>query len=138
MQKGSGPGYAVTFSTWNISNKWDRVFFRSVGGMLFKRDAFVIASGYIQRWRPQETKSIISHASLFMHELGHCLGLNGYIGIDNPKTRFPWNLQYYLLGNYKSCMNYRYAFQLIDYSNGTHGFLDHDDWGNLNLLRFEE
>jgi len=110
---------------------------RPAGGMNFRRDAFVLGSAYIQKWRPWEKGMKISHASLFMHELGHSLGLNDYIGIDNERTRFPWQLQYWLFGNYKSCMNYRYAFKLIDYSDGSHGFLDHDDWGSLDLQRFE-
>ena len=110
---------------------------RPAGGMNFRRDAFVLGSAYIQKWRPREESMKIAHASLFMHELGHSLGLNNYIGIDNEHTRFPWQIQYWLFGNYKSCMNYRYAFKLVDYSDGSHGFLDHDDWGNLNLRRFE-
>ncbi|MEM2583304.1 MAG: hypothetical protein QW762_02595 [Candidatus Thermoplasmatota archaeon] len=110
---------------------------RPAGGMNFKRDAFVLASYYIQKWRPSLGRQIVSHASLFMHELGHQLGLNGYFGIDNEHTRFPWQLQYWLFGNYKSCMNYRYSFSLVDYSDGSHGFLDYDDWGNIALNRFD-
>ncbi len=110
---------------------------RPAGGMNFMRDAFVIGSAYIQKWRPSKEGMEIAHASLFMHELGHSLDLNHYIGVDNEHTRFPWQLQYWLFGNYKSCMNYRYAFTLIDYSDGTHGFLDYDDWGTLDLQRFE-
>ncbi len=109
---------------------------RPAGGMNFKRDAFVLGSYYIQKWRPIESKQIVAHASLFMHELGHQLGFNNYIGVDNEHTRFPWQLQYWLFGNYKSCMNYRYSFSLVDYSDGSHGFLDYDDWGNIDLSRF--
>ena len=110
---------------------------RPAGGMNFMRDAFVIGSAYIQKWRPSTEGMEIAHASLFMHELGHSLDLNHHIGVDNEHTRFPWQLRYWLFGNYKSCMNYRYAFTLIDYSDGIHGFLDYDDWGSLDLHRFK-
>jgi len=34
-------------------------------------------------------------------------------------------------------MNYRYNFKIVDYSDGTHGFMDRDEWGSLDLQRFE-
>jgi len=103
---------------------------RGVGGFNFKRDAFAICSAYVQKWRPREEGMIIGHGGTYMHELGHQLGL--------PHLRvFPWQPLYWLSGNYKSCMNYRYNFKIVDYSDGTHGFMDRDEWGNLDLRAFE-
>jgi hypothetical protein len=44
---------------------------------------------------------------------------------------------YWIYENYKSVMNYRYVHKLLDYSDGTNGFNDYDDWGNLDLTWFE-
>ena len=107
-----------------------RDFGRGVGGFNFKRDAFAVCSAYIQRWRPWEKGMILGHGGSYMHELGHQLGL--------PHLRvFPWQPLYWLSKNYKSCMNYRYNFKIVDYSDGSHGFMDRDDWSNLDLQRFE-
>lgn len=107
-----------------------RDFGRGVGGFNFRRDAFAICSAYIQKWRPWENGMIIGHGGSYMHELGHQLGL--------PHLRvFPWQPLYWLSWNYQSCMNYRYNFKIVDYSDGTHGFMDRDDWGSIDLQRFE-
>jgi len=62
-----------------------------------------------------------------MHELGHNLGLFEYTfgGIDNESC------------NTKSCLNYRYSFSLVDYSDGSRGENDYDDWSNINLSFFK-
>lgn len=107
-----------------------RDFGRGVGGFNFRRDAFAICSAYIQKWRPWDEGMIIGHGGSYMHELGHQLGL--------PHLKvFPWQLLYWFSWNYKSCMNYRYNFKIVDYSDGTHGFMDRDEWGSLDLQRFE-
>ncbi len=107
-----------------------RGFGRGVAGFNFKRDAFAVCSAYIQKWRPWRKGMIIAHGGAYMHELGHQLGL--------PHLRvFPWQILYWLSWNYKSCMNYRYTFKIVDYSDGSHGFMDRDEWGNLDLQRFE-
>ncbi|HEC75714.1 MAG TPA: hypothetical protein ENI33_00440 [Thermoplasmatales archaeon] len=108
-----------------------RDFGRGVGGFNFKRDAFAVCSAYIQRWRPWKEGIILGHGGSYMHELGHQLGLS------HLKV-FPWQPLYWLSWNYKSCMNYRYNFKIVDYSDGSHGFMDRDEWGNLNLQRFDE
>ncbi|RLF47898.1 MAG: hypothetical protein DRN29_01235 [Thermoplasmata archaeon] len=105
-------------------------FGRGVAGFNFKRDAFAVCSAYIQKWRPWENAMKIAHGGAYMHELGHQLGL--------PHLRvFPWQLLYWLSWNYKSCMNYRYTFKIVDYSDGSHGFMDRNEWDNLDLSRFE-
>jgi hypothetical protein len=74
-------------------------------------------------------------ACVFMHELGHTLGLFPFVfrGIDDY-----YNVTYW------SCMNYKvYSYvRLIDYSNGTHGRPgtqdDFDDWENLDFSYFKK
>jgi len=106
------------------------MFGRGVGGFNFFGDSFAVCSAYVQRWRPWEEGSIIGHGGTYMHELGHQLGL--------PHLRcFPWQPIYWLSGRYQSCMNYRYNFKIVDYSDGTHGFMDVDEWSDLDLNRID-
>jgi hypothetical protein len=74
-----------------------------------------------------------------MHELGHTLGIfhSNSPGCDNESTMYPWRKGWWVWANYKSCMNYRYAWSLVDYSDGTHGEKDFDDWGNIDLAFFQ-
>ena len=73
-----------------------------------------------------------------MHELGHTLGLNHYGGVDNEETRFPWNKEFWEWGPYRSCMNYRYAYKLVDFSNGDDDDHDRNDWEVIDLPRFTQ
>ncbi|MBS3773327.1 MAG: hypothetical protein KGY55_03915, partial [Candidatus Thermoplasmatota archaeon] len=77
-------------------------------------------------------------ASVFMHELGHTLGLGSFEGVDNEKSRFPWNREYWEWGPYRSCMNYRYVYKLVDYSSGDDEDYDQDDWETIDLTRFTQ
>ncbi len=101
-------------------------------------DAILLACQYINDWRSGEARKI-AYASLFMHEFGHMLGLfdDDFGGIDNESCNVPWRSGYWIYRNYKSCMNYRYAFQLVDYSDGCHGRNDFDDWSNIDLTFFK-
>jgi hypothetical protein len=78
--------------------------------------------------------------SLFMHELGHTLGIfwETHNGCDNITSVYPWLPGWSKYENYRSCMNYRYAWNLIDYSDGSHGPGDFDDWGHINPAFFEQ
>ncbi|MBC7081512.1 MAG: hypothetical protein H5T44_04650 [Thermoplasmatales archaeon] len=113
---------------------------RPAGGRMFYIDSHCVGGQYVRNWmwsiRLQGSDYITAMASVYMHELGHTLGLAYFEGCDNENTRFPWKKEYWEYGNYKSCMNYRYVFKLVDYSDGTHGKNDYDDWGNLDLERF--
>jgi len=80
----------------------------------------------------------IGQAVQVMHELGHTCGLNKVVwaGVDNASGRhgdppdYPW-------WDYVSCMNYDYFWQrVINYSDGTHGEYDFDDWDYLDLPFF--
>ncbi|MFO8132372.1 MAG: hypothetical protein R6U10_00315 [Thermoplasmatota archaeon] len=89
--------------------------------------------------RSTQEKIDFYHACLIMHETGHTLGIYaGHpLGCDNQFSKYPWQLGSYIFRNYRSVMNYRYTYHLLDYSDGTHGPRDYDDWGNLDLTFFE-
>jgi len=78
-------------------------------------------------------------ASITMHELGHNLGLvvDDHLGIDNRVAYLPFLYEVLRIKNYKSCMSYLYTYLILDYSDGTHGRNDFDDWGNLDLSFFK-
>jgi len=75
-------------------------------------------------------------AFYIMHETGHTMGIDIFnpFGCDNIRTLYPWQLCYWIFGNYKSVMNYRYTLKILDYSDGSHGLFDYDDWSNLDLV----
>ncbi len=79
------------------------------------------------------------YASSIMHETGHILGVNGgnTAGCDNRATYFPWQRGWWIWRHYRSCMNYGYVFQLVDYSDGSHGRNDFDDWERIDLRLFQ-
>jgi len=83
-------------------------------------------------------------ATSLMHELGHSLGIGPWTvgGCDNftfaegraAKQNFldDW-------GNYKSVMSYYYIYDktVVDYSDGSHGTGDVNDWKLFNLTYFQ-
>lgn len=94
----------------------------------------------------QRTERIML-ASVFLHELGHSLGIgpNTFEGCDNStfvyrylpsKSRTKYLEQW---GNYKSVMNYYYINnkKIVDYSDGTHGDNDQNDWEKIYLPFFQ-
>jgi len=93
----------------------------------------------------------LTMAVAFIHELGHSLGLDNEIcqGIDNssmvgrsnlpPFQKFKARLdsiEYWK--TYESVMNYnKFGQYYMDYSDGSHGIRDFDDWGNIDLTYFQ-
>ncbi len=114
-------------------------FSRPAGGCAFATDSFTVGGQYVRNWAwafyLQGSSYHKAFASVMMHELGHTLGLNNFGGIDNEKSRYPWNKEYWEWGPYKSCMNYRYVYKLIDYSDGDDQDHDQNDWEIINLAR---
>lgn len=103
-------------------------------------NGFVISSSRMERNARLFTKTLpYYYASATMHEMGHNFGFKwgDPFGCDAQFGKYPWQPFYYVFGNYKSIMNYRYTYKIFDYSDGTHGFLDHDDWAALDLTYFE-
>jgi hypothetical protein len=104
----------------------------------YHHDAFCISAQTLADGNPLWTRDqLIITGS--MHELGHTLGLfaDDHNGNDNRAAVKPWYKDFWLFRNYKSCMNYRYTWQILDYSDGTHGPGDFDDWGNLDFQFFK-
>jgi hypothetical protein len=103
-------------------------------------NGFVISSSRMERNARWFSESLpYYYAAATMHELGHNFGFrwgNPY-GVDAQLGKYPWHPMYYVYRNYKSIMNYRYTYKIFDYSDGTNGFLDHDDWSALDLTYFE-
>ena len=79
-----------------------------------------------------------------MHELGHSLGIAPWTIGGNDNFSFAESRQAkqdYLdeWGNYKSVMNYYYIWDknLVDYSDGSHGYNDQNDWEVFDLTFFQ-
>jgi hypothetical protein len=103
-------------------------------------NAFIISSKQMEknaRWNLNPLSYY--YASATMHEMGHTMSIrNGHPpGCDNHFGTYPWQLGFWIYRNYKSIMNYRYTYHIFDYSDGSHGKRDFDDWSNLNLSYFE-
>jgi hypothetical protein len=103
-------------------------------------NCFVISKDLINRKSESFRRNdeyIFTH--LFMHEMGHNLGIRfgNPLGCDNPNSDNPFRPSFWLFRNYKSVMNYRYTYLILDYSDGSHGKRDFDDWENIDLKWFE-
>jgi hypothetical protein len=105
-------------------------------------NSFVISKSnpdYYYEYYNQEKSMAYLYAANFMHEMGHNFGIRfgKPMGCDHFLSSQPWMYGYWLYRNYKSIMNYRYIFEIFDYSNGTNGKRDYNDWGKLDLFYFE-
>ena len=103
-------------------------------------NSFIISSNLMEEKKNQLFKSIsYIYASAIMHEVGHTFGLRfgNPLGCDFYFSDRPWRLSFWIFGNYKSIMNYRYTYFKLDYSDGSHGRRDHNDWGALDFTYFE-
>ena len=90
-------------------------------------------------WDKEKQRAMI-YAGVMMHEIGHSLGIFGgsqVPGCDNSLSIFP-RIFWFRFKNYKSCMNYNYVYSLVDYSDGSHGKNDHDDWDLIDLTLFQQ
>ena len=94
---------------------------------------------------PTQRTQRITIAGQFMHETGHQLGITPWTieGCDNSSSFATGKeLQTYIdiWGNYYSTMNYYWLYRdktLIDYSDGTHGKNDQNDWLEIYLPHFQ-
>jgi hypothetical protein len=129
-------------------NNWRRgvfhygvlVYDATYAGYMFGTDddywgAFQISSNRVKKHTYLSGEDI-AYASVYMHELGHTLNIRMPGGHDT-NSYYPWQLGWWKWRPYKSCMNYGYTYDLIDYSDGSHGKNDHDDWGTLDLPGFQ-
>jgi parallel beta-helix repeat protein len=113
-----GPGFAVI--------AWDHL------------NSFIIGAQFLTEKYPHYQRERIVMTSA-MHELGHTFGLivTKYNGIDNHFTMKPIYNEFWIYIRYKSLMNYLYTFALMDFSDGSHGRGDFNDWGNLDFSFFK-
>jgi len=103
-------------------------------------NGFVISSRQMERSSIRDSNTLAyTFGSAIMHEMGHNFGIRGGNppGCDNRGCIYPWRLGFWLYWNYKSCMNYRYTYKIFDYSDGSHGVRDFDDWSAINFSYFE-
>ena len=98
----------------------------------------------------ERTKRIAQAVSI-LHEVGHSCGFNPEIH-HMYHTVFSWNrirlfnfpdtdlsVEEWEGFDYVSCMSYEYYFfSYFDYSDGTHGEYDNDDWGKIDLAFFQK
>ena len=101
-------------------------------------DSFIIPAQFLaERSRRFNRETYIIGGSI--HELGHTLGLfvDDHGGNDNMVATKMFTLQWWKYLNYKSCMNYWYTYKTIEYSDGSHGNGDFDDWANLDFSFFK-
>jgi len=111
------------------------------GGNNWRTNSFLMSSSHLAKKEKHLNKEKNTiYAGVIMHEIGHSLGIysGNPPGCDNQRGRMPLQLQWWLYGNYKSCMNYRYVYKLVDYSDGSHGFLDFDDWSYIDFTLFQK
>jgi hypothetical protein len=130
------------------SNNWRKgvfhygllVYDATYAGYVFGVDdnywgAYQISSNRVDK-RSHGAGKAIGYASVYMHELGHTLDIRIPGGHDE-NSGFPWNINWWKWRPYKSCMNYGYTYLLVDYSDGSRGRNDHNDWGTLDLPGFQ-
>ncbi|MBN2599885.1 MAG: hypothetical protein JXA75_05030 [Candidatus Thermoplasmatota archaeon] len=123
-------GYTDKLDSFQISSKGlEKNTFRNPLYNILRRHTFNI-------WDQRE----FVYASALMHELGHTLGIfsGNTPGCDNRNSVYPWKYEYWKYLPYKSVMNYRYIYtELIDYSDGSRGKNDFNDWGFIDLTFFQ-
>jgi len=128
-------------------HNWRRAIFRysvivydaNFSGYMFLPNAFQLSSSWVDKnIVPTVLKGRdVVWASVYMHETGHLLNIQIPGGHDdNSKAIWQWG--WWKWRPYKSCMNYGYTYFLVDYSDGSHGKKDHDDWDNLDFGFFKQ
>jgi len=132
-------------------NNWRRGVFHyglvlyssvSASGFAFRSNAFQVSTVGLElkatKIGTRDRKVV--YASAYMHELGHTLGLT-WLGGHYENGKYPWNIAWWIWRPYKSIMNYGYMYgyihKLVDFSDGSRGKNDFDDWSNIDYSYFE-
>jgi hypothetical protein len=113
------------------------VFWGGVGPYL---DAYQIsANGMEEKARIPFINRDIAYASAYMHECGHTLGIfhGNTPGCDDQEGKYPWQMDWWKWRPYVSVMNYGYMYNMVDYSDGSRGRNDFDDWDRIDLTFFQ-
>jgi len=111
-------------------------FFLSTKYHEMRAKIFPLIDGIHRRTFNREMNRAYVYAGGIMHETGHTSNIRAP-GVDADKSIWPWQVNYWRFAPYKSCMHYRYIYRgVIDYSDGSHGKNDYDDWGTIDLTYF--
>ncbi len=107
-------------------------------GFIFRPDAFQISIKGMEEKKHQFPwlQRDVVYASAYMHELGHTFAFDPIPG-HSEDCYYPWQIGWWLVRSYKSCMNYGYMYTTVDYSDGSHGKNDFDDWERMDLTYFQ-
>ncbi len=113
------------------------VYYEDIAGYTFQPDGFQIASFKLEKraTKPLLERDIV-YASCFMHELGHTFGFWPIPG-HNRFCYYPWQIGWWLVHSYRSCMNYGWTYLIVDYSDGSRSIPDLDDWSRIDYSYFE-
>ncbi len=109
-------------------------------GFVFRHNSYQISVvGMEKKARLPWTSRDVVYASAYMHECGHTLGIfhGNTPGCDDQEGKYPWQLNWWKWRPYKSVMNYGYMYMMVDYSDGSRGKNDFDDWNRLDLNYFQ-
>jgi hypothetical protein len=100
---------------------------------------YPIIYAFFHKTLNKETQRAIIYATAMMHETGHVLGIfhSNVPGCDNSNSVNPWDKEWWIWITYHSCMNYGWMYKFVDYSDGSNGKYDFDDWSNIDLTRFQ-
>lgn len=111
---------------------------RGAAGFIFRPDAYQISIKGMEEKTAQFPwlQRDVVYASAYMHELGHTFAFDPIPGHDE-NCYYPWQPGWWEVGSYKSCMNYRYMYYTVDYSDGSHGKNDFDDWERMDMNYFQ-
>jgi hypothetical protein len=95
-----------------------------------------LISSLVRKTFNSEKQRELIYAGVIMHETGHSLGVD-CPGSDCHDGMWPWQVNYWRYGPYRSVMNYRYVYSdLVDYSDGSRGKNDWNDWATIDLTNF--
>ena len=111
-------------------------------GFVFRPDAYQISSKGMEKkilLNRNEEKRAIVYGSAYMHECGHTLGIfnSNTPGCDDQDGKYIWQKNWWKWRPYKSVMNYGYMYLMVDYSDGSRGKNDFDDWNRIDLTYFQ-
>jgi len=126
----TGPGFVFSSDSFQVSTR--------------AHDQIAVRYPIINRivWADMNLEDIraVVYAGAMMHETGHTLGIyhSNTPGCDDQEGKFPWQINFWKWRPYKSVMNYGYVYKMVDYSDGSRGRNDFDDWGRIDLKRFQK
>ena len=101
-------------------------------------NAFIIAAEQLTLAQPRYQRDWLIVCGS-MHELGHTFSLTAkrFIGIDDKVTLKPRYKEFWETLPYRSVLNYLYTYSFLDYSDGSRGRHDFNDWGNIDFSFFK-